>query len=78
MMAECDRAGGDGSRRGPAPRSGLRPQEARGASSLLLRFLLQARTTQAGEWTAGHMAEVSERGASSGFQSTHCALPSLY
>ena len=62
VMTECDRVGGDGSRTGPAPRSGLCPQEALGAGSLLLHLLLQARTTQAGEWSAGHEAEVSERG----------------
>lgn len=49
MMTERDRVSG-GSRTGPAPRSGL-------------RLLLQARTAQVGEWTVGHVAEVSERGS---------------
>lgn len=49
MMTERDRVSG-GSRTGPAPRSGL-------------RLLLQERTAQVGEWTAGHVAEDSERGS---------------
>lgn len=54
MMTECDRVSG-GSRTGPAPCLGL-------------HLLLQARTTQVGEWTEGHMAEVSERGLAPAFR----------
>ena len=75
VMTECDRVGGDGSRTGPAPRSGLCPQEALGAGSLLLHLLLQARTTQAGEWTAGHEAEVSERGLAPAFRAPTVRSP---